>query len=444
MKIAYFSPLNPQRSGISDYSEELLPHLAGSAEIDLFVDGFWPLNKSLGSAHRCFDYQNRPEDLKRLPDYDAILYHMGNDHRYHAGIYQTARAFPGIVVLHDFALQNFFKGLAETSTNMSHYYDELNACSDSELRSSGVVTREPLMISATHSEPLRYPLNCRIARNAEALIVHSEWSRSRLSFIAPAVPIAHINLPVLPQNQHKESMPLLPNKGRGVELASFGHITTEKGIERTLKVLSTLRKKYQFHYTLVGQSDSFDVVQIVRSYKLTDRVTITGYVSMDEFERRIAGTDVAINLRDRTVGETSASVCRIMAAGVPCIVSNVAWFAELPDEVAIKVETGAKADESLREQLRRLMEDATLRQRIGANAQHYMRQEHAIEKSAKSYLDFIRTVIAQRARRRFIRRVSTELAHLQTIQSNEIFLRGVASEIAGLTPAKIFAIKEIL
>ncbi len=212
MKIAYFSPLNPQKSGISDYSEELLPFLAGSAKIDLFVDGFWPLNKSLGRAHRCFDYQNRPEDLKRLPDYDAILYHMGNDHRYHTGIYQTARAFPGIVVLHDFALQNFFKGLAETSTNMSHYYDELNACSDSELNQSAVVTRDPVTISATHSEPLRYPLNCRIARNAEALIVHSEWSRSRLSAIAPAVPIAHINLPVLPQNQHKEIMPLLPKK----------------------------------------------------------------------------------------------------------------------------------------------------------------------------------------------------------------------------------------
>jgi glycosyltransferase involved in cell wall biosynthesis len=203
-------------------------------------------------------------------------------------------------------------------------------------------------------------------------------------------------------------------------------------------VLSTLRKKYQFHYTLVGQRDSFDVLQIVRSYNLTDRVTMTGYVSMEEFERRIAETDVAINLRDRTVGETSASVCRIMAAGVPCIVSNVAWFAELPNEVAIKVEAGAKADESLSEQLRRLMDDAALRQRIGANAQRYVRREHAIEKSAKSYLDFIRTVINQRERRRFIRRVSMELAHLQAAQSNEIFLRGVASEIAQLTPAKIF------
>ena len=30
MKLAYFSPLGPQRSGISDYSEELLPYLAAT------------------------------------------------------------------------------------------------------------------------------------------------------------------------------------------------------------------------------------------------------------------------------------------------------------------------------------------------------------------------------------------------------------------------------
>jgi len=34
MKLAYFSPLRPQRSGISDYSEELLPYLARAADIN--------------------------------------------------------------------------------------------------------------------------------------------------------------------------------------------------------------------------------------------------------------------------------------------------------------------------------------------------------------------------------------------------------------------------
>ena len=35
MKLAYFSPLNPQPSGISDYSEELLPYLANTESISL-------------------------------------------------------------------------------------------------------------------------------------------------------------------------------------------------------------------------------------------------------------------------------------------------------------------------------------------------------------------------------------------------------------------------
>ena len=85
MRIAYFSPLNPQPSGISDYSEELLPYLAAEAEITLFVDGFAPANAEIRAQFSYHDYRHDPAALKTLSDYDAIVYHMGNDHRYHAG-----------------------------------------------------------------------------------------------------------------------------------------------------------------------------------------------------------------------------------------------------------------------------------------------------------------------------------------------------------------------
>ena len=38
MRLAWFSPLPPQRSGIADYSAELLPHLAKHLDLELFVD----------------------------------------------------------------------------------------------------------------------------------------------------------------------------------------------------------------------------------------------------------------------------------------------------------------------------------------------------------------------------------------------------------------------
>src|SRR5687768_3391752 len=102
MKLAYFSPLNPQPSGISDYSEELLPYLAAQADVDLFVDGFHPSNPKVTTYFRFFDYRRDPSMLARLRDYDAVLYHVGNDHRYHGGIFDTMRAHPGVVVFHDF------------------------------------------------------------------------------------------------------------------------------------------------------------------------------------------------------------------------------------------------------------------------------------------------------------------------------------------------------
>ncbi|PYT03080.1 MAG: glycosyl transferase family 1, partial [Acidobacteria bacterium] len=101
-----------------------------------------------------------------------------------------------------------------------------------------------------------------------------------------------------------------------------------------------------FRYTLVGQpNDFFDVRALVRRYRLEDRVEITGHVALAEFERRIAETDIALNLRERTVGETSGSLCRVMAAGVAAIVSDVGWFGELPDDAVVKVDADEHADE---------------------------------------------------------------------------------------------------
>ncbi len=135
MLLAYFSPLGPQRSGISDYSEELLPHLADAgARVTLFVDGFRPSNAGLASRFDVRDYRRDPSALEDLGRFDAAVYHMGNDHRYHAGILDAMRARPGVVVFHDFALQDFFLGLARERGDLRVYLDEVAACHGEEAR----------------------------------------------------------------------------------------------------------------------------------------------------------------------------------------------------------------------------------------------------------------------------------------------------------------------
>ncbi|HKR01395.1 MAG TPA: methyltransferase domain-containing protein [Pyrinomonadaceae bacterium] len=418
-----------------------MPHLSKRADLDLFVDGFRPTNDELLKLFPCFDYKSDPSLLRRLPKYDAVIYQMGNDPRYHAGVYECLRAHPGVVVFHDIAFQFFFFYLAQERGRMNLYLDETEACHGAAARQEAEAALAEGLKPPHLNQPLSYPLSGRLARMAEAIIVHSEWCRSRLAEIAPATPIARINLPVV-QDISEPRRPATSNGSakEPVQIASFGHITEEKGIERTLRVLSRLRLEgYRFHYTLVGEpSGFFNVNELARSCGLQDRVTITGYVSLDEFKRRAAATDLAINLRESTVGETSSSLCRLLAASVPAIVSNVGWFSELPNDTVVKIDMDESADAMLYVFLKRLIEDVPLRARLGANARRYAQHSHEVEGSAREYISFIEEVVAARARRRFVRGVSLELARLGIDERDEDFMRGIAATVAELAPPAVF------
>ncbi len=445
MKLAYFSPLNPQPSGISDYSEELLPYLAAHAEIDLFVDGFHPSNPNITTRFRSFDYDRDPSLLDSLQNYDAVIYHMGNDHRYHAGIFDIMCKHPGVVVFHDFALQDFFLGLTRARGDVGFYLAEVAACHGNSER---IRAEEHLLRGSVPPQvaaPLSFPLNARAAGSAEGIIVHSEWSRARFERLTLGVPVARIPMPVADIRAERSgrkgsSVKDDDRQTRVVSIASFGLVTPAKGIELTLHALARLRDEYDFHYTLVGAENSyFDVGAMIRDCGLSDRVTITGHVTLAEFERYISETDIAINLRQRTVGETSASLYRIMAASVPAIVSNVGAFAELPDDAVVKIDHDHYTDALLQAYLRKLLEDTQFRLRIGANARRHVLSEHDGQQSAARYLDFIREVIANRSRKQLINRVSDEMSLLGMRANDDSVLRGIASEVALLVPAQAIA-----
>ena len=442
MKIAYFSPLGPQRSGISDYSEELLPCLAEGAKITVFVDGFQPSNPEIEFRFEICDYKHQPPVLNRLESFDAILYHMGNDHRYHTGIYDTMRRHRGVVVFHDFALQDFFLGLGRKRGDLRIYLDEVAAChGDAALHESATALARGDSPS-TAARLIEFPLNCRLARGAEAIIVHSDWSRTRFEIIAPGVPVRRVPHHITPPTV------ATPHRARNgsdpIRIASFGLITPDKGIERILRALAKLRNDHNFHYTLVGEPNNyFRVRALVRRYGLEDRVEITGHVVLEDFKRRINETDIALNLRERTIGETSGSLCRLMAAGVAAIVSDAGWFSELPGDAVVKVAIDQYTDDLLHAYLAKLIDDSELRGRIGANARNYVLANNRIEQSAKQYLAFIREVVAKRTHRQVVTGISRELSSIGVNASDDSLPEDVAAEVASLLPENLLAAERI-
>ena len=169
-----------------------------------------------------------------------------------------------------------------------------------------------------------------------------------------------------------------------------------KQVTLTVEAFARLRQDYPTaRYVVVGDDskDDFDLVAWIEEHNLNDAVTYTGYCAdLQVFRSWIAAADVLVNLRYPTVGETSATALRGLAAGRTVIVSDHGWYAELPDEVCVKVPPND--GDALLATMRQLASDPGLREAIGTRAAAYAREEHAPARAAERYVAFIEEVLA--------------------------------------------------
>ena len=96
--------------------------------------------------------------------------------------------------------------------------------------------------------------------------------------------------------------------------------------------------------------------------------------------------DVHVNLRSPTMGETSGTAIRALALGKPLVVSDVGWFAELPDDVALKVPVDDDEVDTLVAALELLASRPDVRAAMGAAALELARSEHDLDRVADLYV----------------------------------------------------------
>jgi SAM-dependent methyltransferase len=168
---------------------------------------------------------------------------------------------------------------------------------------------------------------------------------------------------------------------REIAIKSFGFIGPGEGLELALSVLAGLREDYQFRYSMVGTSNNWSGVrEAVRRYGLMECVTIKEDASREDVREHLAATDIALCLHEGARRDSSfphddlineAHLYHIMAARVPAVVFDRDWPASLPSGTVVKIDADEYAGKLLRAYLEKLMTDAGLRARIGAEAQAY-------------------------------------------------------------------------
>jgi glycosyltransferase involved in cell wall biosynthesis len=359
VRVAYFSPMPPESSGVADYSALLLPALRERVDVAVVKRG-----------------------AKRPPrGVDLPVYHIGNNPEAHGWILDALRRAPGPVVLHDFVLHHLVAGVTIGRRDGHGYLDAME-------RGHGVVGRllahgvlDKRLPPLWEARPEEFPLAGEVLSLATGLVVHSRYVEERARGAGFAGPIARVPHPAWP------GPGLGPAAIAGEPLVgAFGNVNQSKRVPQLLEAFARLRAEHPgARLLLVGAtSPGFELERRLQRLGLGgDGIVREGYVDERRLWELMAACDVHVSLRSPTMGETSGTAIRALTLGKPLVVSDVGWFAELPDGVALKVAVGGDEVDDLTAALRLLAERPDARVAMGAAARELARGEHDLARVAE-------------------------------------------------------------
>ncbi|QQR73291.1 MAG: glycosyltransferase family 4 protein [Holophagales bacterium] len=389
MRVAVYSPLPPQRSGIADYTAELMPALAEHHELEFVVEPGWTPAAELDRWRRRAAAE-LPAALSR-GEVDLALYHLGNNAEFHTGIWRTALAAPGVVVLHDFVLHHLVRGMAQDAGDPQLLDREL-------LRAygpaGGRAARRARETGAA-LDPFRWPLFERVVDRSLAVLVHSRFARDRVLRSRPHARIAvvphHLSLPAAAAMSRAEARQAL-----GLELdvplvGAFGLMTPVKRPHVLLQALRAVRERLPAARLLVVGEVSPHFHGAAELFA-EPGVIVAGRQELDRFLLHMRAVDVAVNLRFPVAGETSGTLVRLLGMGQPVVVTEAGSFAEIPDDCCAKVPLDITEAETLAAVLLALLTDEPLRRTMGDNARRWCGGRHALAASARGYAELLAVV----------------------------------------------------
>jgi glycosyltransferase involved in cell wall biosynthesis len=238
----------------------------------------------------------------------------------------------------------------------------------------------------------KFPINKRLLENSLGTIVQSEWSKSTLENTFPDYhsPIFLINSPAkanpLKHFKNKARSQLNVNLDTFV-LSSFGMVHRKKRLEICINLFYEFMKIHPDSiYFIVGEEDPDYITtlsKLIESLNLSTKVKFTHYVDEDTFNLYLALSDVCLNLRYPTRGETSEALLKALGSGLPTIVNDDAYFSEISDDSVIKVPVGE--ENKIVGILDDLYNDRSLLDQLSKKAVNYIKTNHSIDKIALEY-----------------------------------------------------------
>jgi glycosyltransferase involved in cell wall biosynthesis len=242
---------------------------------------------------------------------------------------------------------------------------------------------------------MRYPTNMSVVENAVGMIVHSQhsielgsrWAKSHAPHRWHVIP--HLRAPVLAIDRAAARARLGLDQDSLI-VSSFGFVSPTKQSLRIAKawLASPLAKQANAKLVFVGANNPGDygeeMLALMKQSEAEDSISISGWADHGTFRDYLAASDLAVQLRTMSRGETSGSVLDAMNYELATIVNKHGSMGDLPND-AVFMLPDEFTDEELTDALTRLSRDADLRSAIGSRAKLVIEEDHSPFRCAEAY-----------------------------------------------------------
>lgn len=393
-KVAVVTPWPDQKTGIANYIYNLIPYLVKYFDIDLFIDD------SNNYEERCKEYiYGNFYELDCLDGmynmYDTILYEIGNNDKYHAGILEKFLKYPGIAEIHDYVLHPFIY----YTYYMNGKFEKYKSLLEIGYGNAGENHYKNIQKHLEGPDNNRFPMSHSICKLAVASVFHNKWSKKQITtgkniFVIPLASFdEEIRNPETRnqiRNQLYKQIKLQENE---MIIGCFGFINPNKRPEKVLEAVEQLIKdNYNVKLVFFGQLNDGELLSLIQQKELENKVFITGYLEKRMYEEALEICDIIVNLRYPTMGEASATLCDAFRCAKPVLVSEINQYCEYPDDVCWKVPVNQYEIPILISMLKYLIDHEDVRKALGNNAFAYAVNVLSPEKIAKMYRDILERI----------------------------------------------------
>ncbi len=379
-ELAWFTPWPPLPNGIADYSYRVVRELAARYQVIAYTDMAAPRLPS-GVISRSV------KDGAELSDEVCPVYQIGNNLD-HGFVYRQAIRHPGIVVLHDLSLLYLVENLG---LDKDTFYQELLKANPviAPLRAADIAAGLGTY-KADHS--LFRMLNTLVERS-RGVIVHTQYAKNILVRTLGLKNTDHINIiphfAISPDDTADKMVRTRLAIPKDVFLiVTSGFATPVKRFDWLIEALTRVVKtNRRLMWVQAGPTrpEEYDLQELVAQIPELARVTrFTGYLPEEELDAYISAANLFVNLRYPSVGESSGSLARALAAGVACVVTDTAGYRELPSSILFKV-SPENATSEIEELLMRGMVDPTAFDTMRHAAREYALNDLSIERYTRDF-----------------------------------------------------------